>query len=174
MFAVLVVSALSVWRFFPDHAYALISNCHQVPLMVGCALAFAPKKLLPGHGWILIVAVLGIVVCLRFEHALDTPIWESAMVGFALWSTSLGTFPLAGRILDHPILATIGALSYSLYIWQEPVSLLGPHTWALAPVRFVVAGLLGLLSYHLLETPGIRYGRKLLAKHVEPANPVVA
>ncbi|KPV53941.1 hypothetical protein SE17_06735 [Kouleothrix aurantiaca] len=70
---------------------------------------------------------------------------------------------LAVRMLGSRILVWIGKLSYSLYLWHWPVIVLLKWTTGLeTPLQMVLAlvltGLLGALSFFLLENP-IRHSR---------------
>jgi peptidoglycan/LPS O-acetylase OafA/YrhL len=67
-----------------------------------------------------------------------------------------------GRALNYPIIVYLGALSYSLYLWQEPF--LNPFSRRMAasfPQNLVLSVAAAMLSYHLLEKPCLAIKRRL-------------
>jgi peptidoglycan/LPS O-acetylase OafA/YrhL len=93
-------------------------------------------------------------------------------VGIALIVARYVRYPdLAfGRLLNVPLAATIGTLSYSLYLWQElfliqwrtPVSVLQQF-----PLNITAAIACALLSYYLVEQPFLRLKDRVGAAHPE-------
>jgi peptidoglycan/LPS O-acetylase OafA/YrhL len=72
-----------------------------------------------------------------------------------------------GRILNAGPMVTIGAVSYSLYLWQQPF--LNPHSSlaiAAFPLNIVLAVSAAFLSYYLVEQPAMKLSRRLGAKAV--------
>ena len=68
----------------------------------------------------------------------------------------------AGRILEIPLLAWIGRMSYSLYIWQQ--LFLPPRAtgvWQQAPWNFAAIFACAAISYYCVERPAIAFGRRL-------------
>lgn len=79
------------------------------------------------------------------------------------------------RWMRSPTMQFMGIVSYSLYLWHEPLMLsLEKHhvlvfkeqaVWPLSTLALIVAGLfVAWLSYHVIEVPGQRL-RRLLAIH---------
>jgi peptidoglycan/LPS O-acetylase OafA/YrhL len=69
----------------------------------------------------------------------------------------------AGRILEMPLLAWIGRMSYSLYIWQQ--LFLPPHPigkWQQAPWNLAPVLVCATASYYLVERPTMAFGRRLV------------
>jgi peptidoglycan/LPS O-acetylase OafA/YrhL len=67
----------------------------------------------------------------------------------------------AGRLLNARLVAGFGAVSYSLYLWQQPF--LNRHSAALIaafPMNIALAIAAALLSYHLVERPALALGRR--------------
>lgn len=71
------------------------------------------------------------------------------------------------RFLELAPLRYIGRISYSLYLWQQ-MFFVGhfyghfPLGWfESTPLRFVALGAAAMASYHLLERPMMRLGRRL-------------
>jgi peptidoglycan/LPS O-acetylase OafA/YrhL len=68
----------------------------------------------------------------------------------------------AGRIFELPLLAWIGRMSYSLYIWQQ--LFLPPRAtgvWQQAPWNLAAIFLCAAISYYWVERPAIAFGRRL-------------
>jgi peptidoglycan/LPS O-acetylase OafA/YrhL len=80
------------------------------------------------------------------------------------------------RFLDLPALRAVGAISYSLYIWQQMwllfpgVPVLFPRLQTF-PVNLVVSFLCAIASYLLVEQPFIRLGRRVVPPAGQSANP---
>jgi peptidoglycan/LPS O-acetylase OafA/YrhL len=68
----------------------------------------------------------------------------------------------AGRILEVPLLAWIGRMSYSLYIWQQlflPPRAMGG--WQRAPWNLAAIFACAAISYYWVERPAIAFGKRL-------------
>jgi peptidoglycan/LPS O-acetylase OafA/YrhL len=62
-----------------------------------------------------------------------------------------------GRCANLPLMARVGALSYSLYLWQEPFLFFKSEAWLTRfPLNLLWLTLAALLSYHLVEQPFLR------------------
>lgn len=78
--------------------------------------------------------------------------------------TVLNSKSAMGRLLEHAVLKWLGAISYSLYLWQtlflpqtgRPLGVLQEFPFAL-----IVPLLCATLSFHLVETPMIKIGHRL-------------
>ena len=118
--------------------------------ILACAVAAA--------AWAVIVDgvnILHIPYDLRF--AVDMLIVPPAFAWLILWS--IGTTGWANSVLNQPVLRYIGAISYSLYLWQQLFaglpSLYADVAWFHWLLMFPAAA----LSYHLVEKPFIAMGR---------------
>jgi peptidoglycan/LPS O-acetylase OafA/YrhL len=75
----------------------------------------------------------------------------------------------AGRILELPLLAWVGRMSYSLYIWQQlflPSSEL-PRPfgiWQSSPWNLAAAFACAAASFYVVERPAIAFGKRLLRR----------
>ena len=72
----------------------------------------------------------------------------------------------AGRFLELPVLAWVGRMSYSLYIWQQlflPSNELprGLGMWQQGPWNLAAAFGCAAASYYLVERPAIAWGKRL-------------
>ena len=67
-----------------------------------------------------------------------------------------------GRLLNHPWLAFLGVLSYSLYLWQQPfLNRLGTSWINAFPVNVLLAMAAGLISYYAVERPLLNLRRRI-------------
>jgi len=74
----------------------------------------------------------------------------------------------APAILNGRSIMFIGAMSYSIYLWQQPFAFsrtpLIPNSFLDLLARIFLIGLLASSSYYLLEQPFLRMRRRLLHK----------
>ncbi len=85
----------------------------------------------------------------------------TASLAFAVALVDLTPPPLQLPFAMRPI-TDIGVLSYSLYLWQEPFSLMHRHQ-STAILIFVIlwALAMGMLSYHVVEKPTRKWIRSI-------------
>lgn len=104
-------------------------------LIIASYIAFTPQTAHPS--FLTVVPVTGTVLVLLFARADN----------------------LTGRCLSVPLFIQIGIISYSLYLWHQPVFALSRiHTGGHLGVPMALAGIvltvvLSLLSYRFIETP---------------------
>jgi len=93
-----------------------------------------------------------------------------------LWSTDeRNAHRWIVKLLNWRPIVHLGVISYSLYLWQQPI-LAGPRTttaWSDAPLPFLVVLLLAEASYRLVERPALALRDRLLARQAPalPAGP---
>jgi peptidoglycan/LPS O-acetylase OafA/YrhL len=69
------------------------------------------------------------------------------------------------RIFNFRIVAWIGTLSYSLYIWEMPFANPQTHSWATTfPLNIVLAFLAAIVSYYAVESPFLKLRRRFSAE----------
>lgn len=91
----------------------------------------------------------------RFSHALHITISE-ILVTVLLVHIVIRNRSLASRICRLRIFRYLGAISYSLYLWQELFISKAPPSWGPfkdIPLAFVVPVAIAMASYHLMERP---------------------
>jgi peptidoglycan/LPS O-acetylase OafA/YrhL len=79
-----------------------------------------------------------------------------------------------GHLLNHPAFVSLGTMSYSLYLWQQPfLNRASVSPFAAFPVNVALALAAALLSYRLVELPVRRLAGRArnsrTGRHVEPA-----
>lgn len=183
---ILVAPLIRVFSFtlgrhtFLHNSYSL--HAHADSLMFGCLIA-----LLQGHHaferfyaiatkiwWIPPAAiVLFDLLSIRFQNYWDFPIGFTvcgiAIALFLLWCVRNPTSAV-GRLLNSRLVAHIGVLSYSIYIWQtlflnyDNRSLFGPSLKLLYtfPFNWLAILLVAELSHRLVELPSLRLRNYLL------------
>jgi peptidoglycan/LPS O-acetylase OafA/YrhL len=118
--------------------------------------------------WLLPLLIFGVLNALtvRFQNYWDLPIGMT-LNGFLilLWLLWLVRNPasLQGRVLNQPIVAWIGRLSYSLYLWQTffthhlNLEVFGHDAWYLHfPDSWVCILIAATVSYYAIERPALR------------------
>lgn len=152
-------------------------------LFWGCAVAFAlrdPKIRTQLSGRFsglffgaLFAATLGFIVVSSHLSGVLLPI----LFPWLLAGTITNPNWLVSRALNAPVLVQVGKISYSLYLWQQPLFPVPgwehPAWFQLFPWNLPLAFLCAWLSYRFLEGPFIRWGRRLAARppyrnHAEP------
>ena len=129
------------------------------------------------------LAVLLLTFVLRDDTFRQT--WRYTLQGLALGALLCAVLFQAWprpvqRVLNHPLVAWVGRLSYSLYLWHlatpEIVRTLLPHAalplqWAL---RFAFSFALAAASYYALETPLLRLRRRFGSAAGQASAPAAA
>jgi peptidoglycan/LPS O-acetylase OafA/YrhL len=152
------------WLFWAHYDHNLLNGQSQVradALLVGCLLAllFADPRILAVIArWSRLCAFPAcacLVFCIaRFQWL--PPLYESVSIAALIAFTVLHPTTWMARPLSSRLLAWLGLVSYSLYLWQELFTLF--HS----PIAlFIVMPLAALASYYWIERPFIRFGNWL-------------
>ncbi len=149
----------------PETAFYLV-HLRAWELLAGALLA---TGLLPGHRmqWLReLSALLGLALILGTVFMLDK---SAPFPGVSALPAVLGAVliihagqggqTLTGRLLGTPLLVLVGLISYSLYLWHWPLFVFAgyykivPFTPLEQLALFILACLLGWLSWRFIETP---------------------
>jgi len=141
-------------------------------LMMGCLLAFFYPRLRTRYRALLDVEIftaLGVLV-LASQWLMSRVRIQIAFGAFVPFAIALFLFIAIERadwFLNNRLTRTVGVLSYSLYLWQQPF-LNRTHAawWTTFPLNLVLAGCCALLSFYLVERP---YLSRHSAPKQEPA-----
>jgi peptidoglycan/LPS O-acetylase OafA/YrhL len=79
---------------------------------------------------------------------------NAVCIALLAWAAMRRADTVVGRILNHRFLISVGVASYSLYLWQQ--LFLQPEStqpWCVFPLNLVLAVLVALLSYRMIERP---------------------
>ncbi|MEP3481528.1 MAG: acyltransferase [Fuerstiella sp.] len=118
----------------------------------------------------------------HFWPALSVPLTltvESFAIVFIIYSVTQNRSGMVFDILNHPIVSRVGVLSYSIYLWQQlalyPASEnFTPYVWQRFPQNILVALVVAVLSYNLIEKPFLNLKEKLRReKRVDRPLPMV-
>lgn len=149
-------------------------------LAVGCLLACLRDRLEVNEWYgkalrspllwpvVLTVFALGSVLSQRPRIMV---VWASVLnIAVALMLHRLIDRPqsLAGRWMNVKPLAFIGAMSYSIYLWQQPfLNRFNPAWYAAFPQNIVLMIVVALAAHYLVERPSQRRSKQYRAKPVE-------
>jgi peptidoglycan/LPS O-acetylase OafA/YrhL len=142
-----------------------VATWYYSSLLVGCSLAFAMTRpafrafIAARSNWIFPACVLLFGVHAACFHK-SLPLSESLAVALMLACTVVRPETTAARCLQWAPLATLGVVSYSIYVWQQP--LLMGHTHGLGAM---VLPAVVFASYRFIEAPCIRLGKKIAIRN---------
>jgi peptidoglycan/LPS O-acetylase OafA/YrhL len=135
-------------------------------LAIGCLLAVHPPKQLRVSPWILAVAAWGVfALCLR------TGVFGAALFGLSpiLMALSLAGFiERSPAVLNNHAAVFLGALSYSLYLWQQPFTALYRNGWPLF-ISLLMLFACAAASHLFIEKPLIARARNKRHLNTAPA-----
>ncbi len=159
--------------------YYSMANLHESfpgamdSIAAGCLLAVYREKVKARVGWmadspgipiaVLVTAWILHNVCWGDKPGLPivqsmTVFWVLAPMLIALWIFLM--IERRGRILNNRVMSAIGVLSYSIYLWQQPL-LVGQKFGLEKFLRLGVVVFIAALSYFVVERPMIRLGKRL-------------
>jgi peptidoglycan/LPS O-acetylase OafA/YrhL len=170
VFGVAALSLAGFGLFFPlwNSHYEVLRYHFEVaawPMMAGFACEFAKR-------WFLMMkksqvnACLGLGVAALIIVMIAMP-FGLGMKRFVVGTGSLLLFPcLLGYLFGLPFtggignfLAWIGERTYSIYLWQEPLTFCGFFPTALAPIGAILSVIAGAYSFRVFEKPFLSVGR---------------
>jgi peptidoglycan/LPS O-acetylase OafA/YrhL len=140
--------------------WGYISSFIRTPIMLGCALAFVPRRRIPMHATLVGAALVSLVGLMFCRHTPVLGEMKYLVVAFLLWSTVQGVCSPVCRVLCSRPLTSLGVVSYSLYIWHNLTFRLPLKLMIATPVKFAIAVVASYLSYRLIESPMIAVGRR--------------
>ncbi|EBV3599910.1 acyltransferase [Salmonella enterica subsp. enterica serovar Virchow] len=165
---VLAISLVSLacaeigWRHFPQHNFYLLPG-RAWELGVGALAAlFWLDRPLPKNNAIALAGVIAIIVSIAaFDKTTPFPSFYALLpvmgsVAILLCADRSG---VVGRMLASRLFVSIGLISYSLYLWHQPVLALGRVRFGEQPglaattAMIAIAFLLAVLSYFWVEKP---------------------
>ncbi len=173
----LVRVAIREWIFHVD-PHALNGMLTSFPatfdyLAAGCALALLRPWLLTrtwylrltASPWLALAVPLVLLINRMGSHTaailLGSPLMN-VCIALLIESSTRHASSLTGRLLNWKPVVFLGVLSYSLYLWQSPFLNHRSSAWINAfPQNVVVAFLVALASYFLIERPFVRLRRRL-------------
>lgn len=163
--AVAAVARLAGAALWPGESWLLYRcfPCVADSLAAGCLLAICEKQL--ARRWHPGKASAALLPVAAYWTALVLWGHESSVIAWGLIPMLLAGFVYAAvrcapRVLNNRAAYAVGALSYSLYLWQQPF-VIGPRVPAYLTFFFLAVS--SGASYLLVEQPMIALGRRLAA-----------
>jgi peptidoglycan/LPS O-acetylase OafA/YrhL len=172
----------ATWRWAPAHAPDMKWQFHTVcdALAAGCLMAGVRDALWERpvyqrllRSWAFAVVPLGVLAVNWYATGRPRVSYLAAQtamnLGIALCVDRVVRCPddLVGRVLNLRVVAYVGALSYSIYLWQQPFFDHTSHSFATrTPINLVFIFALAAASYHLVEKPFLA-----MRARFEPARP---
>lgn len=164
------------FHLFPESQVAIIYGFHanMDALASGCLLAFAAEyerfqKFLQKLTALPQVVIIGAAVLIYFANnqvqgdhptfglSVCVTFMNTAMALIIYWSIANSETSFIGRMLNTKPLSYIGALSYSLYLWQQLFT--GKEMLDYFPLNLLLAFICALISFYTVE----KYSLKLRA-----------
>lgn len=163
-----VTCAIYRWFSWAHYDYNLLDNETQVradAILIGCLLALFladPRVVSTARRLSKILFLPALVVlffCIYRFHWLP-PLYESVSIAVMLAASTLHPKAISTRLLAARPLVYLGAISYSLYVWQEPF-MIATGGFSAVAVLGIALPVCTLSSYYFIERPGIRIGHRL-------------
>jgi peptidoglycan/LPS O-acetylase OafA/YrhL len=177
------VVRLVLWSWGQQSLLTFSSLGHGDAIMCGCLAALLMKqqpqamgRLLrcrPVLGRLLAGAAIYLVLVMPHLHwrgrQFTTPFGvtvQALAASYLLCSYATVRRGLVYKLLNYKLVAGVGVLSYSLYIWQQiflcpPVAGREPLWWQSFPQNLLVAFAVAWLSYRVVESPFLRLKDRL-------------
>jgi peptidoglycan/LPS O-acetylase OafA/YrhL len=151
------------WGFYQQFPYYFRTEVRADALMVGCLMAllaedarvqrFLSMLLRP-----IMLLCLGALVWGIARFPVLPPTIECICVGLLIAATARQSD--YSRLIGHPILVTVGAMSYSIYVWQQIFIEMGFRRHV-AEVLLLMTPIVAYCSYRFIEKPMQAFGRKI-------------
>jgi peptidoglycan/LPS O-acetylase OafA/YrhL len=159
------------WRYI-DWSFPTVADA----LAMGCLLALVYpsfSKLVARFGkWFAIVPITTALIPLM-PYYFSTRAYNFlgiSLMNFGIALTILHAMEHKYRVLNWRPVALMGAMSYSLYLWQQPfLNRDSNGWWAAFPANIVMVFGAAALSYYAVEQPMLRMRQKWFGK-VKPLN----
>ena len=169
--AAIGASGFAIFRLFNWKLYQGASLWDRIEvradaLLVGCFLALVlsdERFRQRASRWSALAALpatLGLLLAMAFFPLLQ-PLWESVCIAVLLTATMQHPGSRVSRFLSWKPLASIGVISYSLYVWQELFMWFNQTPQILAVSVGIVLPCFAIAGYYLVERPCLQFGRRL-------------
>jgi peptidoglycan/LPS O-acetylase OafA/YrhL len=185
LFATAPVVRYSIWTMHRDWLdIDYVTPARIDTIVAGCLLAYlvtGPRGLrwmqrLERHATIVFLAAVLVMVASasllslsgKYVITLRGTV-ESAAIAACLLAVISGPRSAVGQLFETRPMAVVGALSYSLYLWQQPFLRIRSELWMCRrPQNLVLAVTAAIVSYLLVERPFLRLKDRLGQRTASP------
>lgn len=149
------------WSYFTQELRGMWTQVRADAILVGCLLAAllqkdSAKAWFSKYGKIVFCIALPLFLAETVWYTSLIPLHELILVAAMIGSTVLNPKAFFSKVLEIEHLKMTGALSYSLYLWQQ--LFLRPN-WG--EFGFFLLGGVMFFSWFCIEKPGIALGKKI-------------
>jgi peptidoglycan/LPS O-acetylase OafA/YrhL len=149
-------------------------------LAIGCLLAMFYKKLHANNFYlkllnsklVILLPILILFCNLTGEHpkvyALACSVMNISIAFCIDWAVT-NYKSNAGKLLNSKPMISLGMMSYSIYLWQQPFFEDNPQLfWTRFPFNFIGLAVMSLISYHFVEKYFLKLRPKFEGKLINP------
>ena len=185
------VTRIAMWYLTPGLQWSIGTSfqTNADALAAGCVLAGIWPRLSRTAGYLrfleaplfLLVPASGLLACMLLSREEGPLMLLSYACGQTVLNISIALCidrcvrhdtGAMGRFLNWKPVAFIGALSYSIYLWQEPfLNRLGNSVINWFPINIICVAAAALASYYLVEKPFLKLRRKIEGAMLRPREP---
>jgi peptidoglycan/LPS O-acetylase OafA/YrhL len=171
LLSVAILAAPAVRHYMGQWLNPSYSSPSQMgSIAAGCLLAFVLRRgVRPSMAWWIGAAAMFAMSCFG-ERAWRVALSDTERsIGFALLMAAIMNLSQRNpcyRVLNSAVMVQIGVLSYSLYLWQQPLTGNSIPIWVGAPLLAIVA----FASYRFVESPFLRVKDRLEARRVRASD----
>lgn len=135
-------------------------------IAAGCLLAIYEPQVRSRCQWMAQSPAIAIALPLT-AWVVEAAFWDKMSVLWGVFPLLVGLWVLLmierrDWILNNIVASTLGVLSYSLYLWQQPLTLLSKPSMVLKPIALLACA---TASYILIEKPMLKLGSWLRSRH---------
>lgn len=137
---------------------AVVVRGDSLPRITRAILAYSHERF--GLAWLLLLVCVAIPHDEFSAYGRVQPTLLACSFTWLLWLSLSRDAGVSYRLLNHPVLTSMGRMSYGLYLWQQ-LFLDWSHNWWLGafPQNLLCAVGCAALSYWLIELPLLRRRR---------------
>ena len=177
--AIVAAMAIAIYRFSQRKALLALpiqatlgTQFRADALLIGCIAALVlPAYSRHFRSWMIWPLIAALGICL-WQFGFLIPAGESIVIALLIHATSIFSGSALGKILELKPIAYLGTISYSIYIWQQPLLCTTINSPKDVPLRILLTFVIAALSYHGLEQPLIQFGKRFTPKQAT-SEPVV-
>ncbi len=150
------------WDYYTTGFHFMRTEVVIDKVLVGCLLAFLLRNervraWFCAHGRAVFAVAVALLAwdAIHFQRLI--PLHEAVLIALAIGATAMNPTMWVSRMLEFRHMKTTGQISYSCYLWQ---GLFFRAAWG--PWGILLTAIFAMLSWKLVEIPGIRLGTRIL------------